>query len=257
MPIRKILFLMLVCVLEAFGAVKLYLKDGSYQLVREYAVEGDRLKYYSTERSDWEEMPVELADLKRTESEGAARVKSAEKFSQKIEEEAEALREERLEIQKIPTDPGAYMLEDGQLRVLKLAEATIHDDKKRTLLKRLSPIPIVTGKSTLEIPFERSPNALKDDRPEFCLQQSLEDSIGIVKWTVSKNGVRIVERIAVVPVANEIVEERDSVEVFTKQLTESGLYKIWPQEPLPKGEYAVVEYTEGKIDIRVWDFRIE
>ena len=52
-------------------------------------------------------------------------------------------------------------------------------------------------------------------------------------------------------------EERDAVEIFSKQLTENGLYKIWPQEPLAKGEYAVVEYEEGKSDPRVWDFRIE
>ena len=56
---------------------------------------------------------------------------------------------------------------------------------------------------------------------------------------------------------NEIVEERDSVEIFTKQLTDGGLNKIWPQEPLAKGEYAVVEYEEGKSDPRVWGFRIE
>ncbi len=55
----------------------------------------------------------------------------------------------------------------------------------------------------------------------------------------------------------ESEETRDKVEVFSKQLSENGLYKIWPQDPLPKGEYAVVEYTEGKVNTQVWDFRIE
>ena len=47
------------------------------------------------------------------------------------------------------------------------------------------------------------------------------------------------------------------VQVFTKQLSDNGLYKIWPQDPLEKGEYAVIEYTEGKVNPQIWDFRIQ
>jgi len=256
MSIPKLLIAVLFLGLPVLAAVKLYMKDGSYQVVREYRIEGDRLKYYSTERSEWEEMPADLADLKRTEADVAARARTIEKQTQQLQDEADALKEERREIRMIPTDPGVYMLENGQLRVFKIAEASVHDNKRRTVLKHLSPIPVVSGKSTLEIPFERSVNPVTDQRPEFFLQQSLEDSIGIVKLTAAK-GVRVVENITVLPVSNEILEERQTVETFTKQLTQSGLYKIWPQEPLAKGEYAVVEYNEGKIDIRVWDFRIE
>jgi hypothetical protein len=58
-------------------------------------------------------------------------------------------------------------------------------------------------------------------------------------------------------VTKESAEARDLVPTFTKQLSENGLYKIWPQDPLGKGEYAIVEYTEGKINTQIWDFRIE
>ena len=43
----------LVLAFAAWGAnVKLYLKDGGYQLVREYQVQSDRVRFYSVERSE-------------------------------------------------------------------------------------------------------------------------------------------------------------------------------------------------------------
>ena len=66
---KLVVTLCLLC-LSAFTAnLKLYLRDGNYHIVREYQVQGDRVRYYSVERSDWEEIPLELVDLKRTEAE--------------------------------------------------------------------------------------------------------------------------------------------------------------------------------------------
>ena len=31
------------------------------------------------------------------------------------------------------------------------------------------------------------------------------------------------------------------------------LYRIWPEKPLEPGEYAVMEYTDGKLNMQVWD----
>lgn len=254
---RRQLILGLVLAFTMWAAnFKMYLKDGGFQLVREYQVEGDRVRYYSVDRSDWEEMPLSLVDLKRTEAESGARKKAVEVEQQKIGEEIEAEREEHRDIMKIPRDPGVYRLEDGKLRVFPAAEASVHTSKGRNVLKLLTPLPVINGKATLEISGERSKEVVSDKNPEFFIQLSEFESFGIVKLAPQK-GVRIVERISVQPITKENAEERDKVEIFTKQLSDNGLYKIWPQDPLTPGEYAVVEYTDGKINTQTWDFRIE
>jgi hypothetical protein len=68
--------------------------------------------------------------------------------------------------------------------------------------------------------------------------------------------VRIVANLTTLPVVNEIEEELVMTDILKKEL-DGNLYKIWPKEKLEPGEYAVVEYTEGKMNIQVWDFAIK
>jgi hypothetical protein len=64
---------------------------------------------------------------------------------------------------------------------------------------------------------------------------------------------RIVERWEIVPVVKEVMVQHEEVQIFRKQVGE-GLYKVWPIEPLTTGEYAWIEFTEGKGNTQVWDF---
>jgi hypothetical protein len=254
---RKISLVLLAMALVGWAAnFKLYLKDGTYQIVREYQVETDRVRYYSVERSEWEEIPAEMVDLKRTESEVADRKKTVEKEQEIVAQENAAEREVRAEVNQIPQNPGVYWVDGKETKALKAGEVAVHSDKGRRILQALSPIPAVTGKATLEMTGAHSANIFTDPEQEFFIQLSEPEGFGIVKLT-TKGAIRIVENLTYNPVdKTQVDEERTAVEILHRQVADD-LYKIWPKDPLPPGEYAVVEYTDGKVNIQCFDFAIK
>lgn len=252
---RRVLTALLVLAVSAAAAnVRLYLNDGTYQVVREYAVQEDRVHYYSVERSDWEDIPLALVDLKRTEGEIAEHKAALAEESKVVAAEEKVEREQTREASKIPQDPGVYQLIDQkELRILRLAESKFHSNKRRSVLKALSPIPMVSGKGTVEVDNPHASYFVEDKEPEFYIQLSAEQQFGIIRLVPHEN-IRIAEKVTILPVVKEAVEEPEVVEVFRKQLDPNGLYKIWPQKPLEPGEYAVVEFTPGKLNMQIWDF---
>jgi len=257
---RRILLVFLAVALSAWAAnLKLYLKDGSFHIVREYQVESDRVRFYSVERSQWEEVPLDLVDLKRTQTEASEREATLDKETKLVEEEEKVEKQIKREVSRIPQDPGVYWLETPdakQAKVLPVAESTVHTKKGRSVLQKLSPLPLVSGKATVELAGAHSANVFANPEQEFYIQLSEVERFGIAKVT-SKGSVRIVENVTIMPVTNETVEEPEMVEIFQTQLAPDGLYKIWPKAALAPGEYAVIEYTQNKLNLQIWDFAIK
>jgi hypothetical protein len=249
-------FLILAVAITAWAAnVKLYLKDGGYQLVREYQVQSDRVRFYSVERSEWEEVPLDLVDLKRTEAEAASHEAELAKEAKLADEENQASRQRREEIARIPADPGVYWTEGSQTKAIERAVTSVHTEVGKSILRHLSPTQSPVSKTaTLEIPGAHSANVFTDRSQEFYLQLSEPENFGIARLT-SKGAVRVAENIAYIGGTDETDEQRELVDTLQMELAEN-LYKIWPKEPLPPGEYAVVQYADGKIDMRVWDFAV-
>jgi hypothetical protein len=254
---RRCLVALLVMVVSAWAAnLKLYLKDGSYHLVREYQVESDRVRFYSVERSQWEEVPLSLVDLQKTQTEQAEHKAELEQEAKQLSEEDAVQRQIQQEVLEIPQDPGVYWLEGKEAKILKKAEPIVHTNKGRAVLKILAPAPVVSGKGTLELETPHSLNVFTNPEPEFYIQLSEAERFGIAKLK-TKLGLRIVENLTFEPVTKEVVEQPEMVDTFQKQLTADGLYKIWPKAAMDPGEYAVIEYTEGKLNMQVWDFAIK
>jgi len=254
---RWILFVL--ATVLAFGAnIRLFLKDGNYHVVSEYKVLSDRIRYFSVERSDWEEIPLELVDLAKTK--GAVEARETEIADEKKAEAEEEAAEKALrkEIRSVPKEAGVYHLVEGSpMQPMKQAELKVVTDKKRQLLQVISPVPILSGKSHVEIDGVRSAFVITEERPEFYFRLANEERFGLVRCVPAPKGAaRIVERWEVVPVVKEIITQHEDIQIFRKQVGEA-LYKVWPMEPLPVGEYAWIEFTDGKGNTQAWDFSIQ
>jgi hypothetical protein len=247
------------CFLASAENVKLFMKDGSDQLVREYQLEGDRIRFYSIDRDDWEEVPASLVDLDKTKAEIKAHADAIHEEAAAEDAENKAERAARKEIASVPADPGVYLIDEDKippqnLTALKVGESKVVTNKRRSVLKVISPVPLVSGKATLELDGAHSAQGTANRSPQFYIRLSDEERFGIIRMGEHK-GNRVVEKLTIQPVVNETTQEPDLVEVFRQQVAD-GLFKIWPQKPLDPGEYAVVQYSVEKVDMQVWDFFI-
>ncbi len=255
----RLLLLFALSVSLLFGETfKLFLKDGDYHLVREYQVDGDRVRYYSTERGDWEEIPKALLDLEKTEAQRNDKKQEAIKQARAEDEEEQAERALRKEIESIPMNSGAYFQVGNEVKPLPHPDYQVITDKKRRVVQLLSPVPLVPGKASVVIQGDHSNFTVTEGRPNFYLRLAKEERFGIIRLTPKKNA-RIVESISIVPVSKESVEDRKQMETFDQELG-NNLYKVWPEKTLERGEYALVEFSDtgdqGDIELLIWDFAV-
>jgi hypothetical protein len=257
--VRSVLLLLLFAGLLFADTFKLYLKEGGYHAVREYSVQGDRVHYFSTERGEWEDIPLDLVDLTRTEKERQSKDSEVVKQSKEDAEEAKAMREERKEIAAIPADPGAYFKVGPKIDTLVTAEYQVVTSKKRKTLQILSPLPLVPGKASVVIKGEHASYVVKETRPNFYLRMDQQQRFGIITLT-PKKGQRVVENISIMAVAHVANEERNQMDTFEQDLG-NGLFKVWPEKDLTPGEYALVEFADkgdiNDVELVIWDFAVQ
>ncbi len=213
----------------------------------------------SSERGEWEEIPLELVDLARTKKEAAQHEEDlkADAKAQAAEDAAERLAVR--EVEEIPPEPGVYYIHDNKLEAVKVAESKVVTDKRRQSPESSLARPDGLRQSDAG---NRRRYLFQGNRPtnapsSFSASQTSNAS-RIVKLAPTKKGSRIVENIHMIPVTKEIQQEFKEIETFKKQEGDN-VYKIWPEKDLDPGEYALVEYTEGleSINTQVWDFKIK
>jgi hypothetical protein len=146
-------------------ARRLILKDGSYQLVTKYEVKGDRVRYMSAERNEWEELPSVLVDWPATEKYEKERATSAIPEASAIDKEIDADRETQSPHLpqvapglRLPEDSGVFLLDNfhGQPQLVEMqqAEGDINTNNRANILRGV--IPAAGAKQTVELEGEHA-----------------------------------------------------------------------------------------------------
>jgi len=248
--------------LPAAASQKLFLKDGTYQLVSSYEVNGDRVRYYSVERSEWEEVPLSLVDLEATK-----RAQEEEKTVQKKQlEEGTEIAKERFykppdkgfEVAPgihLPGDEGVFAF-DGT-RVIRLIQSTpeVITDKRRAAFAMAVPGHLLKSQMILELPGPKAAVRLQQAMPTFYVQSSegLGAKMELVPVKVVKES-RIVERVEASRAGVEKASQASAEVQLQRTQVAPGLYCLKLLQPLDPGEYVLGDLAQQGIDLALWPF---
>lgn len=245
--------------------MKLMLKDGDFQLVREYKIDGDRVRYYSMDSHQWEEMPKEMVDWDATREEEAKEAKNDAAEVARIRVQEQARNGMPLDIDAsleaapnvfIPPGEGAFVFEGKAVVPLVPAETDVKNDRGRTFKQVLVPIPIVPSRRSITIPGTRAKIRITTSQPEFYVRtgDAQEPEMQLIRTKV-KGYSRFIENV-------DTLFKEETVKAVTlpmqRWLIARGVYRFTLGELLPPGEYALAEVvrTEG-VNIYVWDFGVD
>ncbi len=232
----------------------LFLADGTRMAVREYKVVQDRLRYFSSERGQWEEVPVAIVDFERTRDYNRALAAEFEASREEERRERAAERRARTELHSVPLDDGVYYLRGQDPVPVEQVFYEVDRSTKRSFLNIIAPVPVIAGKRTVFVKGLSATTVTTDQKPAFYIRLDRFARFGIARIQPErKKGRRIVQQVYTVPQSDEQHEVQDEVEIFRQQLAPL-VYKVWPLEPLADGEYAIVNFTPGESDLRVWAF---
>ncbi len=249
----------------AWATLKLCMKDGSYQMVSSYEVHGDRVRYFSIERSEWEEVPTSLVDLDATQR-AQEEVKATEK---KRIEEAQQIDQERfykppdqgMEVAPgihLPGDDGIFTVDGHRLVRLVLSSAEPVNDKRRAAMVLAVPLPVVKTRSLVVLEGAKATIRLNDPLAVFYVQSAdgLGAKLELLRLKPGKEA-RVVEDVETSRgKSGKATEERTLVSLERKQVA-PNIYTLKPLQPLEAGEYVLGELVGEKLNLDVWDFGFE
>jgi hypothetical protein len=271
---------------------RLVLKDGTYQLVTKYEVKGDRVRYYSSEREDWEELPNSLIDWPATEryekERSSATVPEAVQLDNEIAHDNETEEAKLPEVApglRLPEGSGVFLLDnykgESQIDEINQSAGDVSHNSKTNIFRGIS-----GGKATIELdgshasiqshvdvptlyinnadepaPFEGhgvpidTSHSAQPQQPQQPQQPIVpSDRFRIVRIEI-KNNKRIVGEVKR-DGTGQITQDQKVVKTTITDI-KGGWLKLSPTQSLAPGEYALVEMMgkEG-MNIYVWDFGV-
>lgn len=245
--------------------IKLFLKDGSYQLVKSYQVNGDRVRFYSLDQQDWQEIPASLVDLDATrraeQQESGAHTKDLAR--------AKELQQEQHDITAVntgfevapgvhlPNVEGVYAYDGLRLIPLTQSQGEVVTDKEHMVLTMAVPAPLLKKRGLVSLPGAQAAVRISVPQPLFYIQAN--DGWGQKAQLIpvkSSHNSRTVEKIQSGTGLGQSGEIREAVPLKITEVAKS-VFKVQPAQALAPGEYAIGELIDGKLNLDVWDFGID
>ena len=256
----------------AQGAKRLILKDGSYQLVGQWEIRGDRVRFFSSERSEWEELPSSLVDWQATENYQKERAQQRELDLRQAQQEEES--DAELDAAptvapglQLPAPGGVYLLDgdQGRPQLAELAQESGNLNRRtgRNIL-RAAINPVSSAKESIELQGEHAQVQSHSVRPQIYLNLDdpgldahalpLAERFRIARLETKKDS-RVIGTMKI-GITGRVSQQQSFVPATVEKLP-AGWIKLAPAQALAPGEYAVVEMLGPKdVNMYVWDFGI-
>ncbi|HWR37228.1 MAG TPA: hypothetical protein VN622_15305 [Clostridia bacterium] len=249
---------------------RLVLKDGSYQPVSKWEVKGERVRYFSTERAEWEEVPVSLVDWPATEKWNSQRAAlnadtAAATAEEKAEREAEAAKTPTIAPGiTLPATGGVFVLDtySGQQQLSELVQTSgaINKQTGKNIL-RAAINPVASAKQSIELKGARARVQVHVPQPEIYVDidtdtqaqpLALTDHFRLVRLEQKKD-MRVLGNVKIA-FYGKVRQEQTFIPTRAEKVSGDWV-KLLPTKPLTLGEYAVVEMLgEKEMNLYVWDF---
>jgi hypothetical protein len=244
---------------------KLMLTDGSFQLVREYKIEGDRVRYYSIDSSQWEQIPLAMVDWEATKKVEAEQAKTDAALVAKVhKQEAERVAVPQDIDASLEVAPGVFLppgdllfVYDGRaVQPLSQAETDSKLSKGHFIEQVMVPIPIVPTRHSISIAGAHAKLRIREGRPEFYIRVSDSRQPELVLIRAKAHGdTRHVEDLD--QIFGEREEKRDAVPMQAWDIAK-GVYRFTLGQELAAGEYAIAEMVKDEgAGLYVWDFGVD
>jgi hypothetical protein len=244
---------------------KLILTDGEFHIVREYERQGDRVRFYSVERSSWEEIPADLVDWAATEKAGAELEAQQNEVVERLQaERAEAIAasidsDRSLEVRPgviLPDPPGFYALDGQTVLTMEQQLAVARLDKGRAAIRIITGLPMISSKHQIEMAGKRSKIRVRSPEPEFFFRtdDGRNPTMTLVRAEIDGDKRRVTT--AVTDLTGTTKYEHREVPTMTSEAA-SRVQRLTMGQKLAPGEYALIETTAEGISMYVWDFGVD
>lgn len=241
------------------------LKDGGFQLVREFQIDGDRVRYWSIERSQWEEIPAALVDWDKTKETEKEEAEHDSELVAKLHKIDEARKAEPLDIDAslevapgifLPPGEGLFSFDGKTVRLMSQAQTESKVSKGNVLKQVLIPVPIVPTRHNISVDGAHASIRVASGQPEFYMRTAdgREPQMDLIRAKVHHDS-RSIEHVD--QLFKQTAETADTVPIQRWQVA-IGVYRFTVGQVLAPGEYVFAERVkEEGMALYVWDFGVD